>query len=243
MADRLFYHTGGDTLQAKIVAPDGAAPAIILLPAIAGCNPYIDGVASRLVGQGYLVAVHDYYQREGAAPDVSTPEKIGAAVSGLPDRRTLDEIVALTAALKADPRVEDGKVATYGFCIGGMFAYLAATEIEGLSCAVDYYGTIRYSVTSENKPISPLDRAGALKAPLLCHFGDYDRLISTQDHADFATALQAAAVPYEMFIYGGAPHAFDEDFRPIVYRPAAAADAWSRSLNFLAWHMSGERRF
>lgn len=244
MTDSISYRLGQETLSARLIASPKqlAAPAIILLPAIAGCNPYIDSMAARLAANGYRVAIHDYYQREGANPDVSTPQKIGAAVAALPDRRTLDEIAALTAALKIDPRVKNKKVATFGLCIGGMYAYLAATEIEELCCAVDYYGLIRYVTASENKPVSPIDRAANLKAPLLCHFGDYDRLISSQDRIDFAAALQAAAVPYEMFIYHGAPHAFDEDFRLQVFRPAAAADAWRRSLDFLAWHMSSERR-
>jgi len=213
------------------------APAVLLLPAIAGVNDYVRATAARLVSAGYAVLTLDYYAREGVAADVSTPAAISAAVAALPDPRVLSDARAAVAALRERAEVDSERIAAFGFCIGGMYAYLAACEIEGLSCAVDYYGAITYGSTSENKPVSPLDRAAELKAPLLGHFGTWDRLISTSDIDAFEAALQAASKPYELFRYAGAPHAFDEDHRPAVYRSVASRLAWERSLTFLDWHL------
>lgn len=239
------FVTGEQQLSARLTLPQGSqaggVPTVILLPAIAGVNDYISRTAERLTAGGYGVAVLDYYQREGQAPDVSSPEKIGAAVNALPDPRVLQDISGLVKALKDHPDCDGSRIGALGFCIGGMYAFLAGTEQSGLACAVDYYGAIKYGEVSANKPASPIDCAPDLTVPLLCHFGDYDRLISAEDREEFATALQAAQRHYEMFVYRGAPHAFDEDFRPQVFRPAASADAWRRTLAFLDFQLRGKR--
>ena len=81
--------------------------------------------------------------------------------------------------------------------------------------------------------------AARLQAPLLGHFGDMDRLIGKDELADFSAQLREAQRHHEIHTYAGAPHAFDEWFRPAVFRPVASAEAWRRSLVFLDWHLRG----
>lgn len=231
-----------DRLTAHLALPSGKGPhpAVILLPAIAGVNDYVNQAAERLAANGFAVLLLDYYCREGAAPDVSTPEKIGQAVANLPDPRVLADTGAALRWMEGDARIDEARVAAWGFCIGGMFAYLAACDYETIAAAVDFYGLVEYADTSENKPVSPLDRAADLQAPLMAHFGDFDRLISVEQVDRFAAALRENQKVHEFFVYRGAPHAFDEDFRAPVYRPAASKEAWERSLAFLDWYLKGE---
>ncbi|MFZ5691181.1 MAG: dienelactone hydrolase family protein [Pseudomonadota bacterium] len=237
---QIEFNSSGEPVRSHLLPPigSGPAPAVILLPAIAGVNDYIMRVGYRLANAGFAVLLLDYYSREGHAPDVSTPERIGVAVEALPDRRVLSDIAGSLEYLGGRADIDASRIATVGFCIGGTYAYLAACELQGIAAAVDYYGSIRYLATSPNKPVSPLDRAGDLRAPLLAHFGTADRLISAGDIAEFEQALRSHGRNFELFTYGGAPHAFDEDFRP-VYRPVAAAEAWRRTMTFLNWHCRG----
>lgn len=115
----------------------------------------------------------------------------------------------------------------------------AGCENFDLSACVDFYGTIKYVATSENKPVSPLDKIADLAVPLLCHFGDADRSISGEDINALSQALRQHQKNFDLFSYAGDPHAFDEDFRTDVYRPAAACDAWRRTDAFLSYHMDG----
>jgi dienelactone hydrolase len=232
------FDNHGERIRSVLLLPaqkQGPAPAVLLFPAIAGVNDYVIRVGRRLAEAGYAALVLDYFSREGQAPDVSTPDKINAAVEALPDGRVLSDARAAVTFLRGRDDVDPRRIAALGFCIGGTYAYLAAGEIDGLTASVDYYGSIRYAATSANKPFSPLDRASALRAPLLGHFGSADRLISADDIAAFDQALRSHGKNYELFVYTGAPHAFDEDFRP-VYRPVAAAEAWRRTLTFLDWY-------
>lgn len=240
--DPVTISSDPESVTGHLALPEGVGPfpAVLLLPAIAGVNDYVKAVAQRLAAGGYLTLLLDYYSREGAAPDVSTPEKIGQAVANLPDPRVLSDIGSALRFLEGDTRAATGKIATWGFCIGGMYSFLAACEYDGVAAAVDYYGAIQYGQLSDNKPVSPLDRAPDLKAPLMGHFGDFDRLISPNDVDIFTAALREHQKNHEFFVYRGAPHAFDEDFRPPVFRPAAAREAWSRSVTFLDWHLKGQ---
>lgn len=213
---------------------------MILLPAISGFNSYVNGVAERLVSSGYVTFVIDYYIAEGRAPDTSNPQAIGIAVANLSDTAVVGGIGTAIDLLANDARVDADHIGTVGLCIGGSFAILAGAADDRLKAAVVYYGGLRYDDITDNKPVAPLDRAGDLRCPLIAHYGTFDRLVSAEDVATLEGNLQKAARPYELYLYRGAPHAFDEDHRAVVYRPAASALAWTRSLAFLNWHLRGQ---
>jgi carboxymethylenebutenolidase len=72
-----------------------------------------------------------------------------------------------------------------------------------------------------------------LRCPTLAFFGDQDQFIPGSDiellKERFAQASQLA----EVVVYPGAGHAFMNDTRPDAYRPADAADAWQKMVEFL----------
>jgi carboxymethylenebutenolidase len=230
-------HTASGDFALPYLSAGAGEPIILLFPAIAGANPYMQAVANRLHQCGYGILTLDYYARNGTMPDISTPEKIGAAVSALSDRQVLSDARAAINALRAQPGGNQARIGTLGFCIGGMYSLLTACEELGIAAAVDYYGAVRYAQVTAEKPHSCLDRAANLRAPLLAHFGTFDRLISAADIEELERVLQGAGRHYELYRYGGAPHAFDEDHRAAVFRPAAAQLAWARTTAFLDWHL------
>ena len=239
---RQTIQSGSDSIvvHEAVHGTGGRRPAVIVLPAIAGINDYVKSRAADLNAAGYHVALMDYYSREGKAPDCSTPEAIGRAVAALPDPRVVSDIRATQNYLASLEAVDDTRIGILGFCIGGMYAFLAACESAALACVVSYYGTVRYTKTSLDKPHSPIDRIPELNAPLLAHFGTFDRLISQQEIADFEAALKRSKKIYECAIYSGSPHAFDEYFREAVFRPVASAEAWRRTLTFVDWYLQSK---
>lgn len=212
----------------------GRCAAVLLLPAIAGLNPYISRVADDLAARGYSSLSLDYYSRTGGTPDLSDRAKMMAAVAALPDNQVLDEIERGVAYLQAQPYVDPTRIAILGFCIGGTYAILASSSFDVFRCAISFYGTLKYASLSEHKPVSPIDALATLSCPLLGHFGEADSLIPLQHVQEFKERIGGR--PAEIYTYPGAGHAFHEDFRPQVYRPVASQEAWARSLAYLDWY-------
>lgn len=216
---------------------EGAAentPAVILLPTIAGINDYLRRVARRLNASGYAVLAVDYYAAS-AVPDLSSRERILAAVASLSDTMVVESIRKGLEFLDAQQSVDSTRVGTVGFCIGGTYALLAGCQLAGISAAVGYYGTVKYASRSGNKPHSPIDLVSELNTPFLGHFGTADHFVSFSDATDLEEALRGAGKCHEMYYYHGAPHAFDEDSRP-SFRPVASSEAWKRTLTFIDWY-------
>jgi len=215
-------------------------PAVIITPTIAGIDDYILRVAYRLNEVGYAVVLIDYY-KEGHVPDLGTMPKILEAVAALSDTEVSCSVRSAMELLLERADIDGDRIATLGFCIGGTFSFLAGCQVEGFAASAVYYGTLNYPATTDRKPLSPISAAGDLKVPLIGHFGELDRFVPVADVASLQTALATAGKSFEIFVYPGAPHAFDEDFRA-PYRPAAAKEAWGRTLTFLDWHIGTRSR-
>ena len=114
---QIEFTNGSERLRSEFFPGAGAwpSPAVLLFPAIAGVNDYIRRVGTRLAAAGYSTQILDYYAREGSAPDVSTPEKIGTAVQSLPDMRVLSDAKAAIGALRNPPDVDADRVAISAF--------------------------------------------------------------------------------------------------------------------------------
>ena len=72
----------------------------------------------------------------------------------------------------------------------------------------------------------------AIKAPLLLHYAGLDERINA-GIADFEKALKDNGKFYELHMYEGANHAFNNDTNEARYNKDAAELAWSRTVEFL----------
>lgn len=229
----------GEGAGGPIAMPGGPGPhpAVVVVPAIAGINDYIERVCKRLATQGYLAVGLDYYL-DRTTPDLSDMSRILAAVASLADDEVVESIQSIVSGLGERADVDADRVGMVGFCIGGTYSVLAASRVDGLACSVGFYGLLRYQELTENKPRSPLDTVDGLRVPLLMHYGDDDHLVPSDDV--IALQKQTSASRVEVYRYPGAGHAFHEDFRD-VYRPVAAQTAWLRTTIYLDWYLRGHK--
>jgi carboxymethylenebutenolidase len=61
------------------------------------------------------------------------------------------------------------------------------------------------------------------------HYGGLDERVNAGIPA-YEAALKAAGTQYELYIYEGAQHAFNNDTAPTRYNKNAAQQAWERTL-------------
>ena len=99
---------------------------------------------------------------------------------------------------------------------------------------------LRYAegLDPRRKPRSPLAALSDLSCPVLGLYGAEDAIIPVADVRELEERLAKSAHSGEVCLYPGAGHAFMNDTRPEMYRPAAAADAWPRLVRFMATALS-----
>jgi carboxymethylenebutenolidase len=147
---------------------------------------------------------------------------------GLPPDRAMRDLEAAYAFLQGRADVKKDRIGSIGWCMGGRYSLALAVEEPTLAAAVAYYGA------------PPTDDAAIakIKAPVLGNFGGDDKGPSPEQVRAFEAAMKKAGKSADLKIYEGAPHAFANVNNPWGgYREAAAKDAWSRTLAFLAQHL------
>jgi carboxymethylenebutenolidase len=116
--------------------------------------------------------------------------------------------------------MSNGKVGCTGFCWGGAMTNQVAVNAPSLDAAVPYYGR---TPAPEDVP--------KIKAPVMAHYAGDDARINEGIPA-FEEALKKAGIEYQIFVYEGAKHGFNNDSAPERYHKEAAKLAWERTVGF-----------
>ena len=228
-----------DRLRGYFAAPAAGTPApgLVLVPDVRGLYDHFRDVARRYACEGLATLAVDLYSREGA-PELGDLDSVFRWMRALPDRRILADLGAAARWLRGHERVSGRSVGITGFCMGGQYALMASCVHASFDACVSWYGMLRYAEKDAGRPADPLDLAPQLQCPLLAMFGAEDTLIPQTDVDALRSVLARAGKQFEIEVYRGAGHAFFNDARPEMYRAAAAAPAWARSVDFLRRHLA-----
>lgn len=192
-------------------------PAVIVIHENRGLVPHIQDVTRRMAKEGFLSLAPDALSPVGGTPeDVSN---VGELFKQLKPEETTKNFVAAVKYLKTHPN-SNGKVGCTGFCWGGAMTNQVAVNSPDLNAAVPYYG---------RQPSA--EDVAKIKAPLMAHYAENDPGIDAGIPA-FEDALKKAGVNYQIFIYPGTQHAFNNDTNPQRYNEQAAKLAWIRTVDF-----------
>jgi carboxymethylenebutenolidase len=220
-AERVNWPGAGGATMAGYLAiarnAEAKVPAVLVIHENRGLNPHIEDIARRIALEGFLALGVDLL-----APLGGTPGDEDAArdmIGKLDPQQTLDNIVASAAWLRSHPR-STGKVGVVGFCWGGGLVNRLAVADPQLNAAVAYYGA------------QPKEGVDKIKAKLMLHYAGLDDRTNA-GIKDYEAALKAAGVNYQIFVYDGVNHAFNNDTSAARYDKAAADLAWSRTVAFL----------
>jgi carboxymethylenebutenolidase len=77
-----------------------------------------------------------------------------------------------------------------------------------------------------------------ISAPLMLHYASLDERVNA-GIADYEAALKANNKTYELHMYEGANHAFNNDTNAARYNKEAADLAWGRTVAFLKKNAGG----
>jgi carboxymethylenebutenolidase len=206
-------------------AAEGGLPAVLVFHEWWGLNDNIKSMADQLAGQGYVALAADLYGGQVAAQPEAARSLMEQA---LKDRDAMGTNLRQAHAYLKE-QIKATRIGTIGWCFGGSLSLEAALLVpDGVDATVIYYGHVN-ETAEQLKP---------LKAPVLGLFGGADNGIPVEMVRQFETNLKGLGKPVEIHIYEGANHAFANPSGG-NYKADAAADAWQKSLAFLAQHLKG----
>ena len=216
------YKSGEDNVTAVLYAPDGKGPfpGIVVIHEWWGLNDWVKEQAAKLADQGYVALAVDLYRGKVA----TTPDEAHEIMRGVPEDRAQRDLHAAVEFLKAQSNVNKDRIGAIGWCMGGGYALDVALLEPSLRADVINYGHLATDPGSIAK----------IHAAVLGIFGGQDRGIPVDDVKKFEQALKQQGNKVEIVIYPDAGHAFENPNNKTGYRAEDAADAWKRTVTFLA---------
>lgn len=216
------YKSGDESVQGMLYAPAGKGPfpGIVVIHEWWGLNDWVKQQASRLADQGYVTLAIDLYRGRVA----TTPDLAHELSRGVPEDRAARDLHAAVEFLKSQKHVKPERIASIGWCMGGGYSLDVALQEPRLRAAVINYGHLATDPESLKK----------INASILGIFGGQDQGIPVGDVKKFEQQLKQAGKKVEIIIYPDAGHAFENPNNKSGYRVNDAADAWKRTLKFLA---------
>jgi carboxymethylenebutenolidase len=217
---------GAQGLKGYLAKPASAAgklPTVIVIHENRGLNPHIKDVTRRMAAEGFVALGLDYLSPMGGTP--ADEEKGREMIGQLRQPDVIASGRAAVAYLKSRPD-GNGKVGAIGFCWGGGAVNTLAVNEPNLSAGVAYYG-------GQPKP----EDAPKIKAALMLHYAGLDERINAGIQA-YEAALKQAGKSYEIHMYEGANHAFNNDTNAARYDKEAADLAWRRTVGFLKGNLA-----
>ena len=226
--DLVLTAADGNEFAAFVATPEEpATTGVVILPDVRGLYHFYEELALRFAERGIAAVALDYFGRTAGVSKRDDAFEYRPHVDQLTDEATQADTRAAVEKLRS---IGCTTLFTLGCCFGGRASWVAASSGHGLAGAIGFYG----SPTRERGGPSVVQRAGQIACPILALQAGDDQGITAEDNAAFEQALTDAGVEHEIVTYEGAPHSFfdrkQEEFAD------ASADAWRRTLAFIAAH-------
>lgn len=197
--------------------PGTTGPGLVLCHEWYGITDVVRAHCDRFAAEGFVTLAPDLYHGEVASDDASA----AALMQALSTRRAMEDVDAAVRTLRASPQVQ-GEIGVIGFCMGGAMAFSAAIAVDGIACAVPFYGI----------PIEAYWDPTKVRVPIQAHFASRDEWAKPERAATFAEGVRAHGGEMELHVYE-ASHAFMREGDAKAYDAESAALAWERTLAFL----------
>jgi dienelactone hydrolase len=215
-------------------AKKGKRPGILVAHEWTGLQDYVKKRCEMLAQLGYVAFAADIFGQGVRAKSFPECEQISAPY--YKDRAlTRGRARAALEILQGHPEVDRAKIASIGYCFGGIVALELARSGADIAGTVSFHGQL-------NTP-NPAD-AKNIKGKVLVLHGAIDPVVPPAEVAAFEKEMEDAKVDWQLVSYGGAVHTFTNWNLPTTGMPAAyneKADkrSWLAMQNFFAEIFAG----
>jgi len=216
--------TSGDgqtSVPSYLATPDrqGPHPVVLILRGVAGPDDGYTEIARRLAEWGYVALVHGWKVRG----DNPTDEPVYADMQGA--------MTFLRSAGEADLK----RLAVFGFCRGGVHAFMAARAHPEIRVIVVFHGFAFRSARAQ-RGAEPYDLAEGVSVPVLVLHGTEDEQAPIADMRRMEARMRDLGKVCAFRFYEGARHGFAVRTHP-GYAAAAAKQSFDEARRFLAAHL------
>jgi len=184
-----------------------------------GLVGHIKDVTRRFAKEGFAAIGVDLMSRIGGSDKWNGSDEATKEIQKITGAMAVEDLTSAVAYMKKQNYV-NGKVGVVGYCWGGSLAFYSSTRLNGLTCAVGYYGSQIVAGAHEIP-----------KVPTMLHFGDIDASIPLSD----VDKIRQARPDISIHVYPGR-HGFNCDARA-NYEPGSAQIALGRTLEFFWKHV------
>ncbi len=225
LLEDVTYPGDGLDMKAYVAQPKAAGKRgiVLVIHENRGLNPHIRDVARRVAKAGYIAIAPDALSPFGGTP--ANEDEARGLFAKLDKQQNLNNFLKGFAYGKS-LKNSNGKTGCVGFCWGGALSNQLAVNDPDLKAAVAFYG--------RQPEVADVPK---IKAAIQLHYGGLDEGVNKGIPA-YEEALKANQVKYELYVYEGAQHAFNNDTAPTRYNEAAAKLAWERTLKFFKENLS-----
>jgi carboxymethylenebutenolidase len=186
---------------------------------VAGPDDGYTEIARRLAEWGYVALVHGWKVR-GSDP---TDEHVYADLHG-----------AMTFLRSVD-QADLKKLAVFGFCRGGVHAFMAARAHAEIRVIVVFHGFAFRSARAQ-RGAEPYDLAEGVNVPMLVLHGTEDEQAPIADMRRMEARMRTLGKVCTFTFYDGARHGFAVRTHP-GYKEDAAKESFDEAKRFLATHL------
>jgi dienelactone hydrolase len=221
---KVAYSAEGVEFVGTLFAPAGSGPApgVLVAHESPGVTEHTLEAARRLADMGFVALATDYQGGGQVVTDRGEMMRRFAWFMEDPSHIRARMGAAL-AALKAQPRVDAGRLAAVGFCYGGAAALELARGGADLKAVVGFHSTLTTA--------RPQD-AAQIKCPVLAHIGADDPAVPVDQRTAFQDEMTKAGADWRLMLYGCTGHSFTN---PEADSWGMPGFAWSASANRRSW--------
>ena len=201
-------------------AESGEFPGVILIHEWWGLNDNIKEMARNLASHGYAVFAADLYAGQVA----TTPDGARNLLTTFDAEKGISNIQDVAELLRT--KYEIGRLATIGWCFGGVQSLNYALSGNELDATIIFYGQL----------VTDQDSLSLIHWPVLGIFGGQDQSIPVENVNEFESILNDLGVENEIHIFPDVGHAFANP-SGANYAPEETKEAWQNTLLFLETHL------
>jgi len=212
---------GATPIPSHLAIPDGDGPhpAVLILRGVAGPDDGYTEIARRLAEWGYVALVHGWKIRGNDPSDALVYDDLKGAIS------------FLHSVIEADLT----RLAVFGFCRGGVHAFMAARAHEEIRAIVVFHG-FAFRSSRAQPGAQPYDLVEGVKVPTLIMHGTDDEQAPLESMRRMEARMRTLGKACAFTYYAGARHGFAVRTHP-GYEEQAATRSFEEARRFLDTHL------